>query len=71
MESLDYRYHDIHINNATAKLDDGGGVTIIVSDRNPGFGNWIDTAGHTRGTMLLRWTGAKEHPVPICEVIDL
>ena len=71
MESLDYRYHDIHINNASAKLDDDGGVTIIVSERDPGFGNWLDTAGHTRGTMLLRWTGAEDHPVPICEVIDL
>ena len=71
MESLDYRYHDIHVNNASAKLDDDGGVTIIVGERDPGIGNWLDTAGHTRGTMLLRWTGANEHPVPTCEVIDL
>lgn len=71
MESLEYRYHRIHVNNATAKPDADGGVTIVIAEKDPGFGNWIDTAGHERGTMLLRWTGADNHPVPECEVIDL
>ena len=30
--------------------------------------NWIETAGHEQGTMLLRWVGAEEHPVPYSEV---
>ncbi len=64
MESLDYRHHQIHTNNALAKLNEDGSVTLTVSAKRPQSGNWIDTAGHSRGTMLWRWTGAKEHPIP-------
>jgi len=71
MESLDYRYHRIHVNDTTAARDPDGQVTIVVAARNPGFGNWLDTAGHTQGTMLLRWTGATEHPIPKTHVIKI
>ncbi|MGC6472033.1 MAG: DUF1214 domain-containing protein [Parvibaculales bacterium] len=64
MESLDYRYHTIHTNNKLANYNEDGSVTIVVSETDPGFGNWLKTCGHTRGTMLFRWTGADEHPVP-------
>ncbi len=64
MESLDYRYHSIHTNNALAKTNEDGSVTVTISAQKPERGNWIDTAGHTRGTMLWRWTGAKDHPIP-------
>jgi hypothetical protein len=63
-ESLDYRHHKVHVNAHSAKLNPDGTVTIVVAARDPGFGNWVDTAGHEHGTLLLRWTGAKEHPVP-------
>jgi hypothetical protein len=56
MESLDYRYHTIAINHYGATyLPDG----------------WIDTAGHRRGTMCLRWVGAREHPDPVTRVVKL
>ena len=64
MESLDYRYHNIHTNNKLAEYNADGTVTIIVSETDPGSGNWVKTCGHERGTMLFRWTGANEHPVP-------
>ena len=48
-----------------------GTVTLIVAPRDPGFGNWIDMAGHTRGVAMLGWIGAKEHPLPQTEVIRL
>ena len=69
MESLDYRYHQIHINNGSAALNPDGTVTLIVSDKDPGYGNWLDTCGHRRGTMLFRWTGADTHPVPKTKVL--
>lgn len=69
MESLDYRYHRIHVNGNSARLNGDGTLTLIVAARDPGFGNWINTAGHHQGTMLLRWTGATDHPVPETKVI--
>ncbi len=68
MESLDYRHHQIHINNKSARLNKDDTVTIIVSHK-PQSGNWIDTSGHRRGTMLWRWTGADDHPVPTTKII--
>ncbi len=67
MESLDHA-HRITVNKHTAVLD-GDRLVIVVAERDPGWGNWIDTAGHTSGTALLRWLGARHHPLPTCRVI--
>ncbi len=71
MESLDFRHHDIHVNKHTASYDADGNITIVLAARNPGYGNWIDTAGHDQGTMLLRWIGATDHPVPETKVVKI
>ena len=70
MESLDYRHHNIHTNNGLAELNSDGTVTVTVSTKEQS-GNWIDTAGHSHGTMLWRWTGAKDHPIPKVEIINV
>ncbi len=73
MESLDHERR-ITVNKHTATLDDGvegGRLTIVVAERDPGWGNWIDTCGHRSGTALLRWLGAEHHPLPTCRVVDL
>lgn len=70
MESLDYRHHTIHTNNGLAALNDDGTVTITVSAKRQ-TGNHIDTAGHSRGTMLWRWTGSHTHPIPSVEIINV
>jgi hypothetical protein len=71
MESLDYRYHQICVNQHSAKLDADGGVTMIVAQRDPGHGNWLETAGHDSGTLCFRWVGAKEHVHPQTRVVKL
>lgn len=68
MESLDYRYHRIHVNKHTARYEPDGSVRIHVAHRDPGLPNWIDTAGHGTGTMCWRWIGAGEHPLLDAEV---
>ena len=64
MESLDYRWHRIHVNQASARPGPDGRIRIVVAHRDPGprFPNWLKTAGHTHGGMLFRWIGADEHP---------
>lgn len=71
MESLDYRYHDICLNKHSAKLDADGGVTMILSQRDPGHPNWLQAAGHRVGTMCMRWVGADEHVHPSTAVRKL
>jgi hypothetical protein len=71
MESLDYRYHRISINNHNARYNPDGSVTLVVAASDPGMGNFLDTAGHGCGTMVLRWTRAQDPPVPRCRVEKL
>jgi hypothetical protein len=72
MESLDYRYHRIHLNKHSAQLDADGGVTMVLSHRDPGHPNWLETAGHDTGTLCLRWVGATtEHVHPTTRVVKL
>lgn len=69
MESLDYRYFQIHTNKHLAKYNPDGSVRIVVSHRNPGMPNWIDTAGHSQGTMCFRWIKAETNPEPKSKVV--
>jgi len=71
MESLDYRFHRIHVNKHTAVYGDAGSVRIVVAHRDPGDPNWIDTAGHSQGTMCFRWIRADAHPQPQTRVVKL
>ena len=70
MESLDYRYFTIHKNKHTTQLLPDGTARLVVAHRDPGVPNFIDTVGHTSGTMLFRWVGATEHPVPQTRVVS-
>ena len=69
MESLDYRYHRVDYNKHSARLEDDGSVRLVVAQRDPGVANWVDTAGHERGTMGLRWVKATHHPQPRTAVV--
>ena len=64
MESLDYRYHTIHTNKHLAHHEDDGSIRLVVAHQDPGLPNWLETAGHTSGTMCFRWIKAAEHPQP-------
>jgi hypothetical protein len=71
MESLDYRYHPIWVNKSSARYNPDGSVTLVIAPSDPGIGNWLDTAGHRCGTMVLRWTRAQHNPIPVCRVEKL
>jgi hypothetical protein len=71
MESLDYRYHRVHYNKQTAMYLPDGSFRLVVAHRDPGVPNWVETAGHARGTMGLRWVRAASHPQPRTRVVKL
>lgn len=71
MESLDYRHHTIHFNKHTAHYEADGSVRVVVSHTDPGVPNWVETAGHDRGTMCWRWIGADRHPPLSTRVMKL
>jgi Protein of unknown function (DUF1214) len=71
MESLDYRYHHIHYNKHTATYRPDGSFQLVIAHNDPGMPNWVETAGHTAGTMGLRWIKAADHPQPRTRVVKL
>jgi hypothetical protein len=36
----------------------------VISARDPGVQNWLDTAGNTRGAVQGRWLDCDERPLP-------
>jgi len=82
MESLDYRYHQVHTNSTLARPDDDAPhcYTLIVSHEDPNSdghfrGNWIETTGHKCGTMCFRWIAPRvpdeQLPHPKAHVLSL
>jgi hypothetical protein len=69
-ESLDYTRAPIHLNQSTAHYDADGGVTIVVSEQDPGRPNWLRTQGHRSGTANLRLMGASRPVEVTVEVVD-
>jgi hypothetical protein len=72
LESLDYRYHRIHLNNHTARLEPDGRLRVLIAHQDPGLPNWLDTAGHRRGTLGVRWVGPNvADVVPSTKVVKM
>ncbi len=72
MESLDYASRQTSLNHATAHVDADDRVRYVISLRDPGVQNWLDTAGHTEGSLVARWTYCDDYPTGIsAELIDL
>ncbi|MDD3797618.1 MAG: hypothetical protein PHE36_00395 [Novosphingobium sp.] len=71
MESLDHVHQKVWLNNSQATYEDDGSVILVCADKDPGYGNWVDLAGHRQGTGLWRWIEADEHPVPTCRVVKV
>jgi hypothetical protein len=62
MESLDFRFHQINLNKHTAEYLPAGGLRVVVAAEDPGLPNWLDTAGHRRGTLMWRWNYPRSAP---------
>jgi hypothetical protein len=71
MESLDYRYTTTNLNNRTAERSPDGDWRLVISPRDPGVPNWIDTQGRREGYMIVRWVLADGPPHPTCELVPI
>jgi len=53
--TTDYINHTQTLNNAQAVSNPNGTYTFVISVKDPGVYNWIDTAGMHEGYLNLRW----------------
>lgn len=71
MQTLDYSTRQISLNERQIQPRSDGSYRILIGARNPGRPNWIDTAGHRRGTIFWRFLLPESDPEqPRCRVIN-
>jgi len=63
-ETTDWYNNHSSLNGSQAQPDADGVLRIVVSARDPGVPNWLDTAGHPRGLIQGRWTDCDSQPMP-------
>lgn len=56
--SPDWARGQVSLNHAQARTDADGKLRFVVSRRDPGVQNWLDTGGLSRGYVFMRWQGA-------------
>jgi hypothetical protein len=63
-ETTDWINNHSSLNDAQAELDADGVLRIVVSAKDPGVPNWMDTAGYAQGLIQGRWFDCDSQPVP-------
>jgi hypothetical protein len=53
--STDYEHHQTSLTRAQSQADPDGSLRYVISERDPGIANWLETTGHPQGLMMLRW----------------
>jgi hypothetical protein len=72
--STDYEHHQTSLTRAQSRADPDGKLRYVVSERDPGIANWLETTGHPQGVMMLRWQRVSRDLTaddgPTVEVVD-
>lgn len=61
-ESVEFATRQSSLNGHQATLDPDGVFRGVISHEDPGFANWIDTAGNLRGSVAARFLRAGTRP---------
>jgi len=69
--TVDYTNRQSSLNGFTARLDKDGRFRAVVSARDPGVPNWLDTAGYARGSLFGRWLQCSSTPTPTITKVKL
>jgi hypothetical protein len=70
-ETTDWYNNHSSLNTAQAAADKDGVLRIVVSARDPGVPNWLDTAGYPTGVIQGRWVECSSKPVPTVRKVAL
>jgi hypothetical protein len=70
-ETIDYGRHQSSLNGHQAVVDDDGVLRVVIAPAEPGIANWLDTAGHSEGPVILRCVRTETAPVPTTRVVPM
>jgi hypothetical protein len=63
-ETTDWYNNQASLNDAQSQADLDGILRVVVSAKDPGVPNWLDTSGYPTGVIQGRWTECDSQPVP-------
>jgi len=69
--TLDFIDHQSSLNGHQSRIDEDGRFRAVISHRDPGVPNWLDTCGVNRGTAIGRWYACSSEPVPTLKRVRL
>ena len=58
--SLDYETRTSSLTLDQSHQSDDGAYYFVISSKDPGIQNWLDTEAHSNGLIMLRWQGPGE-----------
>jgi hypothetical protein len=67
--TFDFSFHQTSLNGHQVELDDDGVCRVVVAHSDPGVANWLDTVGHERGVVVIRWVMVSHRPQPDLRVV--
>ncbi len=70
-ETTDWANNQASLNDAQAHVDRDGWFRAVVSARDPGVANWLDTSGYPSGAIQGRWFEASSAPTPEVKKLKL
>lgn len=70
-ETTDWYNNHASLNGHQSPVDSDGKWRVVVSARDPGVANWLDTSGYPVGMIQGRWTHCSSNPVPSITVVPL
>jgi hypothetical protein len=69
--TFDYANRCTSINRAQSQPDPDGMFRFVLSNRDPGLHNWLDTMNLEHGIMIIRYCGAKHASVPTTRLLKV
>ena len=70
-EAIDFTARQSSLNHAQVRLDTDGVFRGVIAHQDPGVPNWLDTAGHERGTLIARFVLAERSPAVRSRTVKL
>lgn len=68
-ETIHYGRHQSSLNAHQAAVDPDGRVRVVLCAQDPGVANWLDTAGHSNGPVILRCVRTETAPTPTVRLV--
>jgi hypothetical protein len=69
-ETTDWYNNQSSLNDSQARVDTDGVVRYVVSAKDPGVPNWLDTSGYASGAIQGRWAECSSNPIPTVRKVN-